>query len=80
MKTTKMMKTINRLIKECKTDLTATDVKKYFGKLDDQLAEQFRGLGFDVQFEEGVFNVKLDHGFDREEIAHEELMESFDNF
>lgn len=80
MKTTKMMKTINRLIQEGKTDLTTADVKKYFGKPDDQLAEQFEYLGCDVQVEKDTFHVKLVRAFDEEEIAHEERMESFDTF
>lgn len=80
MKTSKMMKIINKVIGGGNITLTQQDVKKLFGGLDEDLIEELKRLGCEVSITDGDYTVRLTRSFDKEEIKTEELLESFSSF
>ena len=80
MKTSKMMKIINKTIKNGKTILSQEDVKKLFGEITEETLEKLKQLDCDVDMTAGTYIVRLTRVFDNEEIKREELLESFADF
>lgn len=80
MKTSKMMKIINKNIKSGNTILSQEDVKKLFGKCNENLAEDLKNLDCEVDLTKGAYTVHLTRTFSKEEIECEELLEEFTNF
>ena len=75
MKFSKMMKIINKSIKDGITEINKLDVVHLFGRADEQLAAELRYLGCDVQRVADLFNVKFGEKFTKEEIEKQEEIE-----
>lgn len=75
MKFSKMMKIINKSIKNGITEINRSDVAHLFGSANHQLAEELRYLGCDVQMVADLFNVKFGEKFTKEEIEKQEEIE-----
>ena len=75
MKFSKMMKIINKLIKSGITEIDKSDVEYLFGRVNEQLAEELKYLGCDVQRVADLFNVKFGEKFTKEEIEKQEEIE-----
>ena len=75
MKFSKMMKIINKLIKSGVTEIDKSDVEYLFGRANEQLAEELKYLGCDVQRVADLFNVKFGEKFTKEEIEKQEEIE-----
>ena len=80
MKTSKMMKTINKAIKEGHTVLLQEDVKKHFGKCNEEIIEKLQDLDCKTEATNGTYTVHLTRTFTEEEIEREMLLEEFTNF
>ena len=75
MKFSKMMKIINKSIKSGITEINKSDAEHLFGRANEQLAEELRYLGCNVQRVADIFNVKLGEKFTKEEIEKQEEIE-----
>ena len=75
MKFSKMMKIINKSIKSGITEINKSDVELLFGRTTEQLSEELRYLGCDVQRVADLFNVKFGEKFSKEEIEKQEEIE-----
>lgn len=75
MKFSKMMKIINKAIKNGITEINKSDAVLLFGSSNEQLAEELRYLGCDVQRVADLFNVKFGEKFSKEEIEKQEEIE-----
>ena len=70
-----MMKIINKSIKSGITEINKSDAEHLFGRANEQLAEELKYLGCDVQRVADLFNVKFGEKFTREEIEKQEEIE-----
>ena len=68
MKFSEMMKIINRMIKNGVTTINRSDVLKLFGRDDEQIADELRYLGCEVQRVADLFNVTFGETFTKDEI------------
>lgn len=75
MKFSKMMKIINKLLKSGITEINKSEVVQLFGVADEQLAEELRYLGCNVQRVADLFNVEFGEEFTKEEIKKQEEIE-----
>lgn len=75
MKFSEMMKIINMLLKSGITEINKSEVVQLFGVADEQLAEELRYLGCNVQRVADLFNVELGEKFTKEEIEKQEEIE-----
>ena len=75
MKFSKMMKIINKAIKNGTMEINKSDAVHLFGTADERLAEELRYLGCDVQRVADLFNVKFGEKFTKEEIEKQEEIE-----
>ncbi len=75
MKFSKMMKIINKSIKSGITEINKSDAEHLFGRANEQLAEELKYLGCDVQRVADLFNVKFGEKFKKEEIEKQEEIE-----
>ena len=75
MKFSKMMKIINKLLKSGITEINKSEVEQLFGVADEQLAEELRYLGCNVQRVADLFNVEFGEKFTKEEIEKQEEIE-----
>ena len=75
MKFSKMMKIINKSIKSGITEINKSDAEHLFGRANEQLAEELRYLGCNVQRVADIFNVKFGEKFTKEEIEKQEEIE-----
>lgn len=79
MKFSRMMKTVNSLIKKGIVDLNKCDVESIFGSTSEQMVEALRYLGCDVTRCADLFNVKLPEKFTKEEIDRQVRIEKLEN-
>lgn len=70
-----MMKIINKLLKSGITEINKSEVVQLFGVADEQLAEELRYLGCNVQRVADLFNVEFGEEFTKEEIKKQEEIE-----
>ena len=70
-----MMKIINKSIKSGITEINKSDAEHLFGRANEQLAEELRYLGCNVQRVADIFNVKFGEKFTKEEIEKQEEIE-----
>ena len=75
MKFSKMMRIINKSIKSGITEINKSDAEYLFGAANEQLAEELKYLGCDVQRVADLFNVKFGEKFTKEEIEKQEEIE-----
>ena len=75
MKFSEMMKIINKLLKSGITEINKSEVELLFGVADEQLAEELRYLGCNVQRVADLFNVEFREKFTKEEIEKQEEIE-----
>lgn len=75
MKFSQMMKAINKAIKSGTTEINKVDAERLFGEPNEQLAEELRYLGCDVQMVADLFNVKFGEKFTKEEIQKQIKLE-----
>ena len=75
MKFSKMMRIINKSIKSGITEINKSDAEHLFGRANEQLAEELRYLGCNVQRVADLFNVKFGEKFTKEEIEKQEEIE-----
>ena len=80
MKTSKMMKIINKAMKTGNTTLSQKDVKNLFGGCNEEVIEELKQLDCMVELTDSSYTIKLTRSFDHEEIKCEELLESFHDF
>ena len=70
-----MMKIINKLLKSGITEINKSEVEQLFGVADEQLAEELRYLGCNVQRVADLFNVEFREKFTKEEIEKQKEIE-----
>ena len=75
MKFSEMMKIINKLLKSGITEINKSEVELLFGVADEQLAEELRYLGCNVQRVADLFNVEFREKFTKEEIEKQKEIE-----
>ena len=80
MKISKTMKTINKAIKDGHTILLQEDIKKYFGRCDEEITDILQDLGCEVNVVTNTYIAHLTKTFSKEEIEREQLLEEFGNF
>lgn len=80
MKTSKIMKIINKTIASGTTILSQEDVKKLFGSCNEDVLEQLKIIDCNVEVTDGVYVVTLTRQFEKEEIEVEQIIEWMEDF
>ena len=76
----KMMQTLNALIRLGVTELNRSDTEYIFGRADERLADELSYLGCEVSHVADLFNVRLPaEKFSQEEISHQKKIEQLYN-